>query len=108
MRIIPLRWFHALATGAALVALVSCSTPGDKELFHVVNETGETLVIRWKNNSVPLATLTPGAATSVGVHPSYCTNPDQQIVLLASSKTNKTYEYGPGVCPGAMWKIRDR
>ncbi|GGP05095.1 hypothetical protein GCM10012278_23140 [Nonomuraea glycinis] len=108
MRMIPLSWSHALATGAALVTLVSCSTPGDKELFHVVNETGETLTLRWKTNPVPLATLTPGGGTSVGVHPSRCTNPDHQIVLSASSEANNNYEYGPGVCPGAMWKIRDR
>lgn len=96
------------ATGLALIVvflLVAC-TPRDEEQLQIVNGTQDTVTVKWKLNKGPFATLAPEQGTGIGAPDSMCQQPKADDGLIAiSTKTGKTYRYGPPLCYGETWRI---
>ncbi|MER6831018.1 hypothetical protein ABT352_33850 [Streptosporangium sp. NPDC000563] len=94
-----------LTTVTALL-LSACGTPRDEEQFIIINATQETVTVKGKLNKGSFAVLAPGEDVGISLPDSMCHQPEATDVLVATStKTGKSYTYGPPICYGTRWKI---
>lgn len=95
-------WTVGLAVAGALT--LSACQPRFEEQFYIVNNTQETVTVRWKSNEQSLATLSPGQGTPFGFADGRCDGEDGAL-LVATGESGKTYTYGPRICKGESWRI---
>ncbi|MEV6867252.1 hypothetical protein AB0M44_40455 [Streptosporangium subroseum] len=89
-----------------IIMLLAACTPRDEELFHVVNGTQDTVIVKWKRDPEPFATWAPGEGMSSGIPANRCSSPPPDDTLIATSaETGQVYTYGPPICYGETWKI---
>lgn len=99
-RIRPLAGAVVLVT----LALAACQ-PYRDEIFLIVNETGENVVVTWRGGVY--ARLPPGRSTEKIPPPNRCrVTPLPDDRFTATTETGKRYTYGRPMCPGETWHIR--
>jgi hypothetical protein len=76
---------------------------GQDELFMVVNDTEETVVVKW--NEQVYATLPPGRSTGNALPGDCPASPQQVDRLTATSTSGKGYQYRGRVCNGNAWHV---
>ncbi|MEO3854401.1 hypothetical protein [Acrocarpospora sp. B8E8] len=89
---------------AGVMTLSACQPRFDAQ-FHIINDTHETVTVSWKGNEHSLATISPGQGTPFGFG-DRCDGENGDI-LVAVSESGKTYTYGPGICNGKSWRIKE-
>ncbi len=102
LRIRPLAGAVVLVT----FALAACQ-PYRDEIFLIVNETGENVVVTWSGGVY--ANLPPGRSTEAIPPPNRCrVTPLPDDRFTATTETGKRYTYGRPMCPGETWHIREK
>lgn len=97
-------WPLAGAVVLVTLALAACQ-PYRDEVFLIVNETGENVVVTWSGGVY--ARLPPGRSTETIPPPNRCrVTPLPDDRFTATTETGKRYTYGQPMCPGETWHIR--
>ncbi|RVX47569.1 hypothetical protein EDD27_10507 [Nonomuraea polychroma] len=84
--------------------VVGCQPRADQQLF-VKNETDKSVVVTWREDGRPRATIPPYTQQNLGGYGNWCETSEKTAVFDATIADGKVRTLTTPICPGTVWRI---